>query len=199
LCQTPRRSRTTSDHSILPSCSQRLAHASEMYQHPHRLYCVGLVPRPLISRDFILTEMVSLIQIGIMKKVSHNFIPSPHYSLFVTSIFILVHTYTTESLIRGQYCVFPPPNAFPCVLSARVIELTPLNPFKIKERSTMPAAYLGCSIIPTWFRIPKRRKDTNKYYLWSQLASDSKIRKQSNNFCSSNLKIVYTRNLNLCS
>ena len=29
----------------------------------------GLVPRPLISRDFILTEMVSLIQIGIMKKV----------------------------------------------------------------------------------------------------------------------------------
>ena len=28
--------------------------------------------------------------------------PSPHYSLFVTSIFILVHTYTIESLIRGQ-------------------------------------------------------------------------------------------------
>jgi len=134
LCPTPRRSRTTSDHSILPSCSQRLAHASRMYYHPHRLCCVS-----------------------------------------------------------------PALNAFPGVLSARVIELTPLNPFKIKERSTMPAAHLGCSIIPTWFRIPKRRKDTNKYYLWSQLASDSKIRKQSNNFCSSNLKIVYTRNLNLCS
>ena len=29
----------------------------------------GLVPRPFISRDFILTEIVSLIQIGIMKKV----------------------------------------------------------------------------------------------------------------------------------
>jgi len=28
----------------------------------------GLVPRPLISCDFILTEMVSLIQIEIMKK-----------------------------------------------------------------------------------------------------------------------------------
>ena len=28
----------------------------------------GLVPWPLISRDFILTEMVSLIQIEIMKK-----------------------------------------------------------------------------------------------------------------------------------
>jgi hypothetical protein len=35
-------------------------------------------------------------------RLSHNFIPSPHYSLFVTSIFILVHTYTTESLIRGH-------------------------------------------------------------------------------------------------
>jgi hypothetical protein len=31
-------------------------------------YSPGLVPRPLISRDFILTEMVSLIQIEIMKK-----------------------------------------------------------------------------------------------------------------------------------
>jgi len=29
----------------------------------------GLVPRPLISRDFILTEMVCPIQIEIMKKV----------------------------------------------------------------------------------------------------------------------------------
>jgi len=29
----------------------------------------GLVPRPLISRDFILTEIMSLIQIEIMKKV----------------------------------------------------------------------------------------------------------------------------------
>jgi hypothetical protein len=37
---------------------------------------------------------------------SHNFVPSPHYSLFVTSIFILVHTYTTESLIRGQALPF---------------------------------------------------------------------------------------------
>ena len=37
-------------------------------------------------------------------KQTNNFIPSPHYSLFVTSIFILVHTYTTESLIRGQLC-----------------------------------------------------------------------------------------------
>jgi len=30
--------------------------------------CCSLVPRPLISRDFILTEMVSQIQIEIMKK-----------------------------------------------------------------------------------------------------------------------------------
>ena len=37
-----------------------------------------------------------------VSKLSLNFVPSPHYSLFVTSIFILVHMYTTESLIRGQ-------------------------------------------------------------------------------------------------
>jgi len=38
----------------------------------------------------------------VWSEVSHNFSPSPHYSLFVTSIFILVHMYTIESLIRGQ-------------------------------------------------------------------------------------------------
>jgi len=37
-----------------------------------------------------------------LQALSHNFAPSPHYSLFVTSIFILVHTYTIKSLIRGQ-------------------------------------------------------------------------------------------------
>jgi len=33
---------------------------------------------------------------------SDNLVTSPHYSLFVTPIFILVHMYTTESLIRRQ-------------------------------------------------------------------------------------------------
>jgi hypothetical protein len=41
-----------------------------------------------------------------VSRLSHlNLIPSPHYSLSVTSIFNLVHTYTTESLIRGQRLV----------------------------------------------------------------------------------------------
>jgi hypothetical protein len=37
-----------------------------------------------------------------LQALSHNFSSLPHYSLFVTSIFILVHMYTIESLIRGQ-------------------------------------------------------------------------------------------------
>jgi hypothetical protein len=37
-----------------------------------------------------------------LQALSHNFSSLPHYSLFVTSIFILVHMYTIESLIRGH-------------------------------------------------------------------------------------------------
>jgi len=36
-------------------------------------------------------------------RLSHNLIPLPHYSLFVTSIFILVHTYTREPDSRPMY------------------------------------------------------------------------------------------------
>ena len=42
----------------------------------------GLVPRPLISRDFILTEMVSLIQIETMKKVRRKGLETLHHQKF---------------------------------------------------------------------------------------------------------------------
>jgi hypothetical protein len=40
-----------------------------------------------------------------VSRLSYNFVPSPHYSLFVTSIFILVHTYTIESHLYICACM----------------------------------------------------------------------------------------------
>ena len=55
-----------SAHASYPNPNIR--HPSRKTNCYERTHCCGLVPRPLISRDFILTEMVSLIQIEIMKK-----------------------------------------------------------------------------------------------------------------------------------
>jgi len=110
--------------------------------------------------------------------------PIPHH---IGSLDTPILLSTTHTRVRD---VLPSPPTVLCVPGSQCAPAylsTPLNPFKINERSKMPAARSGCSIIPTWFRIPKRRNDTNKYYLWSQLASDSKIREQNNNFCSSKI------------
>jgi len=91
--------------------------------------------------------------------------PIPHHVGSLDTPILLSTTSTSLAHTSGMYyhphrlcCVFPAPNAFPYVLSARVIELTPLNPFKINERSTMPAARLGCSEYPHGSEYPNAEK-----------------------------------------